>query len=84
MGATAGTLAVTFTYPSDLIRRKLQLVSQPGYPVYTGLIDCATKIILKDGFVGLYRGIVPCYLKVVPAMAIMFWCNERLKKQFNV
>lgn len=38
-GALAGTIAVTFTYPTDLVRRLLQLNGNPGHS-YTGLVDC--------------------------------------------
>ena len=44
LGGLAGTIAVTLTYPTDLIRRKLQMVGTPGYPEYSGIIDCARKI----------------------------------------
>ena len=39
LGATAGTIAVTFTYPIDLTRRLLQLNGEPGHS-YTGFLDC--------------------------------------------
>jgi len=83
-GGLAGTIAVTFTYPTDLIRRKLQMVGHPGYPNYTGFVDCAVTILNTDGFAGWYRGLWPCYLKVAPSMAILFWCNERLKVFLDV
>lgn len=48
------------------------------------MIDCGIQIYKYEGFVGLWKGLVPCYVKVVPAMAIMFWCNEKLKLLLNV
>lgn len=41
LGGVAGTFAVTLTYPTDLIRRKMQMVGTPGYPSYKGFLDCA-------------------------------------------
>ena len=38
LGATAGTIAVTATYPTDLVRRLIQLNGQPGHN-YTGIPD---------------------------------------------
>ena len=32
LGGTAGTIAVTLTYPRDLLRRMMQLSGQPGHP----------------------------------------------------
>ena len=39
LGALAGTTAVTVTYPTDLVRKLLQLNGSPGHN-YTGLLDC--------------------------------------------
>jgi solute carrier family 25 (mitochondrial phosphate transporter), member 23/24/25/41 len=55
------------------------MVGTKGYPTYTGFFDCITKIVKEEGPKGLYKGLWPCYLKVAPSMAILFWCNERLK-----
>jgi len=55
-----------------------------GQLKYNGMFDCGIKIYQTEGFVGLWKGLVPCYVKVIPAMAIMFWCNEKLKLLFNV
>lgn len=38
IGATAGTVAATLTYPSDLTRRLMQLNGTPGHN-YTGFVD---------------------------------------------
>ena len=37
-GALAGTIAVTATYPTDLLRRLMHLNGSPGHS-YTGLAD---------------------------------------------
>jgi hypothetical protein len=49
---------------------------QLGHENYANIGDCFMKIVHKEGFVGLYGGLSACMLKVVPAMAIMFLCNE--------
>lgn len=80
-GGFAGCFAVTITYPSDLIRRRLQLQGFHYYvPKYNGIIDCGIKIVKKDGFAGLYKGLLPAYLKLFPTMAIQFWILDYLKK----
>lgn len=40
LGAVAGTIAVTFTYPIDLIRKYLQLSGMQGHEKYDGFVDC--------------------------------------------
>lgn len=75
---------MTLTYPTDLIRRMLQLSGSNGHEKYDGFIDCFKKIVEKEGPKGLFKGLVPCYLKVIPATAILFMTNERLKKWLNI
>lgn len=73
-GGLAGTFAVTITYPSDLIRRRLQIQGlDKSVPKYNGIKDCIYKIIKTDGYKGLYRGLIPCYIKIFPATAIQFY-----------
>ena len=48
IGASAGTIAVTATYPTDLVRKLLQLNGQPGHN-YTGLVDCCKQLYAAEG-----------------------------------
>ena len=78
-GGVAGVIAVTATYPTDLVRRRMQLSGVDGHEKYKNMIDCFATIMRKEGTLALYKGYVACMLKVAPAMAVMFWCNELLK-----
>lgn len=76
-GGLSGASAVTFTYPTDLIRRRLQLQGfDSKVPRYNGIYDCIKKIYTKEGINGLYRGLGMCYLKIFPAVALQFWVME--------
>jgi len=59
-------------------------VMPPDGPRYTGMVDCFVKTIKANGFFGLYRGLLPNYLKAVPAVAVSFVvfeaAHERLVK----
>lgn len=83
-GALAGTLAQTVSYPLDLVRRKLQVqglsaevMGQHDY--YKGMTDAFVKIWRREGFPGFWRGLVPNYLKVVPAISVSFYVYEEMK-----
>jgi len=83
-GGMAGTTAVTITYPSDLIRRRLQLQNfDKSVPKYNGIIDCVKKIIANEGIIGLYRGLPASYIKLFPTIGIQFLAMERLNQCFK-
>ncbi|CAN1142702.1 Mitochondrial substrate carrier family protein B [Linum perenne] len=53
--------------------------------VYTGgLLGTFRHIIKNEGLLGLYRGILPEYYKVVPGVAIVFMTYETLKIAVSV
>lgn len=78
-GGLAGSTAITITYPTDLIRRRLQLQNfDKSVPRYNGIIDCVKKIVKKEGIIGLYRGLFASYIKLFPTIGIQFLAMERL------
>ena len=83
-GGLAGTTAVTITYPTDLIRRRLQLQNfDKNVPKYSGILDCIHKINKSEGVRGLYRGLTATYIKLFPTIGIQFLVMERLKQYFK-
>lgn len=80
-GGFAGVGAVSITYPSDLVRRRLQLQGfDKTVPKYNGIVDCFKTIVKTEGITGLYRGLLACYIKLFPTMAIQFATLEYLKQ----
>ena len=78
-GASAGTIAASITYPSDLVRRRMQLSGSPGHRQYTNMLNCFVRVVQEEGPFALYKGYFANLLKVAPSMAVMFWSNELLK-----
>lgn len=79
-GGLSGTAAVTFTYPTDLIRRRLQIQGMnSNVPKYSGIVDVIRKIAVEEGIYGFYRGLIPCYMKIFPTLALQFYCIETMK-----
>ena len=71
-GGLAGSSAITITYPTDLIRRRLQLQNfDKNVPTYNGIIDCIRKILKNEGPIGLYRGLFASYIKLFPTIGIL-------------
>lgn len=76
-GGLTGVSAVSITYPTDLVRRRLQIQGfHTSVPTYNGIIDCCKKIVNKEGIRGLYRGLLPTYYKIFPTVAIQWCCLD--------
>ncbi|XVF84763.1 hypothetical protein PTKIN_Ptkin17bG0065200 [Pterospermum kingtungense] len=82
-GATAGAIAATFVCPLDVIKTRLQVHGLPqssqsgarGSVILTSL----QNIIKNEGFKGLYRGLSPTIIALLPNWAVYFTLYEQLK-----
>ena len=81
-GGLAGGFATGMTYPFDLIRTRL--AAQPEPKVYRGLLHAGTSIVEHEGARGLYRGLAPALIAVVPYMGIQFAVYEALKRRLHI
>lgn len=80
-GGMAGAIAQTLTYPFDVIRRRMQVTYSPDCTFkYKGSFDALRQIVKNDGLKALFKGMIPNYLKVVPAISISFVTFEIVRK----
>lgn len=85
-GSASSTLGQVCSYPLALVRTRLQA------QVYTPTIDRASitmtgvfkTILEKEGFLGLYRGITPNFVKVLPAVSISYVVYEYSSRMLGV
>ena len=83
-GGLSGMTAITITYPTDLIRRRLQMQSfSEEVPRYNGILDCIRKIYSSEGLYGLYRGLSINYIKTFPTLAIQFFTLDTLREKIS-
>ncbi|CAN1241447.1 Nicotinamide adenine dinucleotide transporter 2, mitochondrial [Linum perenne] len=83
-GAAAGSIAATFVCPLDVIKTRLQVHGLPVSPHSAGgrgsaIIAILQNIVKTDGFRGLYRGLSPTILAILPNWAVYFTVYEKLK-----
>ncbi|CAG8610816.1 10557_t:CDS:2 [Cetraspora pellucida] len=79
-GALAGSFAQTITYPLDVLRRRMQVTGMKELEYkYNNTWDALTQLIKREGIRGLYKGMVPNYLKVAPAISVSFVTYEACK-----
>lgn len=79
-GILSSSLGMVCTYPINLIRTRLQTSGMPGSRVYRSALDCFRQTVAADGFIGLYKGIVPNMMKVIPAASISYTVYDVLMK----
>ncbi|OJJ34144.1 hypothetical protein ASPWEDRAFT_42060 [Aspergillus wentii DTO 134E9] len=74
----AKLVAAAATYPHEVVRTRLRqaptvaLGDGKVQMKYTGLVQCFKTVWVEEGMVGLYGGLTPHLLRVVPSAAIMF------------
>ncbi len=72
IGAVSGALGASVVYPLNLLRTRLQAQGTAIHPAtYTGIWDVTMKTVRHEGFKGLFKGLTPNLLKVVPAVSIV-------------
>ncbi|EAW09287.1 putative mitochondrial carrier protein (Rim2) [Aspergillus clavatus NRRL 1] len=85
----AKLIAAAATYPHEVVRTRLRqapTVSAGDGKVqmkYTGLVQCFKTVAKEEGMVGLYGGLTPHLLRVVPSAAIMFGMYEVILRLFG-
>jgi len=77
-GASAGTASTLVTYPLDMLRARLALTSLHSRQF--GLVAAAREVVDARGVAGLYRGLAPSLVGIVPYAAVSFWTNDALKQ----
>jgi solute carrier family 25 phosphate transporter 23/24/25/41 len=85
IGAFSGALGASIVYPVNLLRTRLQAQGTVLHPpTYTGIVDVAQKTIKKEGMRGLFKGITPNLLKVVPSVSITYVVYENTKRILDI
>lgn len=82
-GAAAGAIAATFVCPLDVIKTRLQVhgLQQLANTNIRGsfIIGSLEQIFQKEGLRGMYRGLSPTMLALLPNWAVYFTIYEQLK-----
>ncbi|CAI0451283.1 unnamed protein product [Linum tenue] len=85
-GAAAGAIAATFVCPLDVIKTRLQVHGLPVAAHSSGrgsaIVTILQSIVKTEGVRGLYRGLSPTILAILPNWAVYFTVYEKLKGLF--
>eukprot|EP00250_Pteridium_aquilinum_P017655 c23720_g1_i1 orf=503-2143(-) len=75
-GAASGATATLLCIPLDTIRTRL---IAPGGETLGGMLGCFHQMVHKEGFLSLYKGLLPALLSMVPAGAVFYGVYDILK-----
>jgi solute carrier family 25 phosphate transporter 23/24/25/41 len=85
LGGCSGALGASIMYPVNLLRTRLQAQGTVLHPpTYTGIWDVAQKTVKNEGVRGLFKGLTPNLIKVVPAVSITYVVYENGKKALDL
>ena len=80
-GGLASVGALSFSYPTDLMRRRLQLQEfDKSVPIYKNNRDVIKQIKHNEGIRGFYRGIHANLIKSFVQWSVHFYILETLNK----
>ncbi|KAL8239754.1 hypothetical protein R6Q59_016321 [Mikania micrantha] len=79
IGSAAGAISSSATFPLEVARKHMQAGAINGR-VYDNMLHALLSILEKEGINGLYRGLGPSCMKLMPAAGISFMCYEACKK----
>ncbi|KAF9934703.1 hypothetical protein BGZ65_003627 [Modicella reniformis] len=78
-GGIAGAVAMTASYPFEIVRRKMQVAGALDPRAFVGMWDTAKRVYLSKGPRGFFVGLSIGYLKVTPMVAVSFTAYEKMK-----
>ncbi|KAL0464888.1 UNVERIFIED_CONTAM: Mitochondrial adenine nucleotide transporter ADNT1 [Sesamum latifolium] len=65
-GACAGIIAMSATYPMDMVRGRLTVQTEKSPYQYRGMFHALSTVLREEGFRALYKGWLPSVIGVVP------------------
>lgn len=86
VSVTAARSAIMpFNYPFDTVRRRLMLESEKPVAerVYKSSLDCFKQVMAKEGFAGMYKGMIPELFRGVGGSLVIV-AYDRIKTIFEL
>ncbi|WIA18383.1 hypothetical protein OEZ85_009845 [Tetradesmus obliquus] len=94
-GSASGASAVLATYPLDLVRTRLAYATETPPPAtqqsgpgrlrhrHPGIFSLLATTAKDEGLLGLYRGVLPTLLGILPYAGLKFYVYQALKNHYR-
>ncbi|XP_060809612.1 calcium-binding mitochondrial carrier protein SCaMC-2 isoform X2 [Amyelois transitella] len=83
-GSASCTLGQVCSYPLALVRTRLQAQEKAAKGIEGTMRGVFREIVQREGITGLYRGITPNFIKVIPAVSISYVVYEYASRSLGV
>ncbi|KAM9311361.1 mitochondrial adenyl nucleotide antiporter SLC25A23-like [Gastrophryne carolinensis] len=83
-GTVSSTCGQIASYPLALVRTRMQAQATVQGSPQLSMVALFRYIVAQEGFLGLYRGIAPNFMKVIPAVSISYVVYENMKRVLGV
>ncbi|KAG8477479.1 hypothetical protein CXB51_030951 [Gossypium anomalum] len=78
-GACAGIIAMSATYPMDMVRGRITVQTESSPYQYRGMFHALSTVLREEGPRALYKGWLPSVIGVIPYVGLNFSVYESLK-----
>ncbi|KAM4675015.1 mitochondrial adenyl nucleotide antiporter SLC25A23-like [Discoglossus pictus] len=83
-GTVSSTCGQIASYPLALVRTRMQAQASIQGSPQLSMLALFRHIVAREGILGLYRGIAPNFMKVIPAVSISYVVYENMKRVLGV
>jgi len=90
-GGMAGMGSKAILYPLDVVKKRLQVsgwdqgrVGLGATPTYSSMRNCVREMLVKEGFLSLYKGFTPALIKAVCTTSLHFMAYEYVCQAITV
>ncbi|XP_058435159.1 mitochondrial adenyl nucleotide antiporter SLC25A23 isoform X2 [Marmota monax] len=83
-GTISSTCGQIASYPLALVRTRMQAQASIEGSPQLSMMSLLRHILSQEGVWGLYRGIAPNFMKVIPAVSISYVVYENMKQALGV
>ncbi|XP_036751634.2 mitochondrial adenyl nucleotide antiporter SLC25A23 isoform X1 [Manis pentadactyla] len=83
-GTVSSTCGQIASYPLALVRTRMQAQASIEGAPQLSMLGLLRHILSQEGMRGLYRGIAPNFMKVIPAVSISYVVYENMKQALGV